>query len=92
MLASKQPLSLVEITLYTGRTHQIRAHLAHIGAPVLGDGKYGITAVNKRYGVFHQMLCAYSLKFELPDDSPLNYLNKLEIKALKPDFEKHFFS
>ena len=92
VLASKQPLSLVEITLYTGRTHQIRAHLAHIGAPVLGDGKYGITAVNKRYGVFHQMLCAYSLKFELPDDSPLNYLNKLEIKALKPDFEKHFFS
>ena len=92
VIASKPPLSLVEITLYTGRTHQIRAHLAHIGAPVLGDGKYGNIAVNKRCGVFHQMLCAYSLKFELPESSVLSYLNSLEINAPVPDFEKRFFS
>jgi 23S rRNA pseudouridine955/2504/2580 synthase len=92
VLAEKAPLALVEVTLYTGRTHQIRAHLAHIGAPILGDGKYGNTAVNKRYGVFRQALCAYALKFELPEDSAVSYLNKLEITAPKPDFEKKLFS
>ncbi|MBR0511476.1 MAG: RluA family pseudouridine synthase [Ruminococcus sp.] len=92
VLAEKAPLALVEVTLYTGRTHQIRAHLAHIGAPVLGDGKYGNTAVNKRYGVFRQALCAYSLKFELLEESAVSYLNKLEITAPKPDFEVRFFS
>ena len=92
VLASKPPLSLAEVTLYTGRTHQIRAHLAHIGAPVLGDGKYGITAVNKRYGVFRQALCAYSLRFGFNEDSELYYLNSLEINAPQPEFEKKFFS
>ena len=92
VISSKPPLSLVEVTLYTGRTHQIRAHLAHIGAPVLGDGKYGITAVNKRYGVFRQALCAYSLKFEFEEASEFFYLNSLEINAPRPDFEKLFFS
>lgn len=92
VLAEKAPLSLVEVTLYTGRTHQIRAHLAHIGAPILGDGKYGNTAINKRYGVFRQALCAYKLKFELPEDSAVSYLNKLDITAPKPEFEVRFFS
>lgn len=71
---------ILEIILYTGRTHQIRAHLAHIGCPVLGDGKYGDISVNKRYGVFRQALCAYALKFSFPDDSELHYLNETEIK------------
>lgn len=92
MLASKAPLALVEVTLFTGRTHQIRAHLAHIGAPVLGDGKYGITAVNKRYGIFRQALCAYELRFELPETSQMHYLNTLKITAPKPAFEERFFS
>ena len=81
---------LVEITLYTGRTHQIRAHMAHIGAPLLGDGKYGNIAANKRYGVFRQLLCACGLSFSLPDDSPLSYLNELDIKAPQQEFEKKF--
>ena len=92
VIAEKAPLSLVEVTLYTGRTHQIRAHLAHIGAPILGDGKYGNTAVNKRYGVFRQALCAYKLKFKLPEESSVSYLNKLDITAPKPEFEVRFFS
>ena len=92
VLATKPPLSLVEITLYTGRTHQIRAHLAHIGSPVLGDGKYGITAINKRYGIFHQALCAYSLKFDLPEDSEFSYMNSIEINAPRPEFENKYFN
>lgn len=92
VLAVKQPLSLVEVTLYTGRTHQIRAHMAHIGAPVLGDGKYGNTTINKRYGVFRQALCAYMLRFEMSENSELSYLNELTVKAPVPDFEKKLFS
>lgn len=41
--------SKLEIKLITGKTHQIRAHLAHIGCPILGDGKYGINEINKKY-------------------------------------------
>lgn len=90
ILAENNGLSLVEVTLFTGRTHQIRAHLAHIGSPILGDGKYGDPALNKRLGVFRQALCAYSLRFEFPDNSPLSYLNKLELNAPEPDFTKYF--
>lgn len=90
VLASKASLSLVEVTLYTGRTHQIRAHLAHIGAPILGDGKYGLPAVNKRYAIFRQALCAYSIEFQLPSGSEMSYLNDLKLTAPSPDFESLF--
>ena len=62
-LKSVGPLSLVEITLHTGRTHQIRAHMAHLGYPLLGDDLYGSRALNKQYNVFTQQLMAYSLAF-----------------------------
>ncbi|MDE5583853.1 MAG: RluA family pseudouridine synthase [Ruminococcus sp.] len=90
VIRRKNGLCLVEVTLFTGRTHQIRAHLAHIKAHILGDGKYGNISANKRYGVFRQALCAYSLKFDIRANSPLFYLNDIDIYATVPDFEKLF--
>ena len=76
----KENYSILDVTLHTGRTHQIRAHLAHIGHPILGDGKYGINQVNKKFGFKTQQLCSYSLKFNFSNDSGiLNYLNTKEI-------------
>ncbi len=60
VLKTQKGLSLVEVELYTGRTHQIRAHMAHIGHPLLGDGKYGINKEDKKLGYKYQALCSYS--------------------------------
>lgn len=65
--------ALVEVQLHTGKTHQIRAHLAHVGCPVLGDEKYGDEALNKKYGVKRQLLVAKYLTFNF--DGKLSYLN-----------------
>ena len=68
--------SLLEVEIETGKTHQIRAHLAHIGYPIIGDGKYGINSVNKDFGFKFQQLKAYELTFNFRTDSKcLNYLN-----------------
>ncbi|MDE6550365.1 MAG: RluA family pseudouridine synthase [Clostridia bacterium] len=56
-------LSLLRVHLVTGRTHQIRAQLAYIGCPVLGDGKYGNNVANREYKFKYQALCAYRLTF-----------------------------
>lgn len=68
--------SLLEVELMTGRTHQIRAHLAHIGHPLYGDGKYG-----KEQGRYRQALYSYKLKFDFSDDNELSYLSGKEFKA-----------
>lgn len=59
-------LSLVSVILATGRTHQIRVHVKHVGAPILGDEIYGNLSANKKYGVSRQMLHASILKFAHP--------------------------
>ena len=61
-------LALLKVDLVTGRTHQIRAHLASIGCPILGDGKYGQNAVNRQLHFKYQALCAWRLTF--PADCP----------------------
>lgn len=57
-------ISLLDITLHTGKTHQIRAHLAFLGYPIIGDGKYGSNRINKKFGETKQALCSYSFKFK----------------------------
>mgnify|MGYP000355598502 CR=1 FL=1 len=89
IIGESKGLYLMEIRLFTGRTHQIRAHLSHIGVPVLGDGKYGNIAANKRHGIFRQQLCASTLEFEFAESSPLEYLNSKVIN-IKAPFEENF--
>lgn len=79
-------VSRLEIELVTGRTHQIRAHLAHVGHPVIGDGKYGTNAVNRPLGAKFQALWAYKIKFDFKNaGGHLNYLNGREFHV-EPQF------
>ncbi len=82
VLESRGEQSLVEVDLLTGRTHQIRAHFAHIGHPLLGDGKYGSNRLNKQYGYKYQALCSYKLTFRFTTPAGnLSYLNGREFEV-----------
>lgn len=77
--------SVLDVNLHTGRTHQIRAHLAFIGHPILGDGKYGKNEINRKHGVKIQKLCSYSLTFKFTSFSGiLDYLNEKSIMIANP--------
>ena len=65
----EKQLALLDVDLITGRTHQIRAHLAYEGYPLLGDGKYGINRINRQYNIKTQALCAYKLTFSFTTDA-----------------------
>ena len=81
----KDNTSVLDVNLETGRTHQIRAHLAHIGFPIIGDGKYGKNEINKNFKQKTQLLESYNLKFTFTSPSGiLEYLNGTEImKGIK---------
>ena len=77
---NKNNTSLLDVNLHTGKTHQIRAHLAHIGYPIIGDGKYGDREINKKFGYKYQQLCSRSLRFCFKTDAGiLNYLNNKNV-------------
>ena len=69
-LAVSGRLALLEVELVTGRTHQIRAHLAHIGCPILGDSKYGNNAANRELRFKYQALCAWELTLSCANQRP----------------------
>lgn len=77
---NKNNTTLLDVQIETGRTHQIRAHLAYIGYPIVGDGKYGINEINKRLGYKYQQLKSYKIKFNFTTDAGiLNYLKDKEV-------------
>lgn len=82
VLREKSDFSLLEVELLTGRTHQIRAHLAFLGHPLLGDSKYGKNSINKEKGYKWQALYSYKLKFDFstPGET-LSYLDGKEFTA-----------
>ena len=91
-LATKGNLSLVECDLITGRTHQIRAMMAHAGHPLLGDGKYGSEKVNRQYGRKHQALWSWKLTFQFTTDAgELDYLNGRSWQVEHVDFVEKYF-
>ncbi len=92
VLATKNNLSLIEVDLLTGRTHQIRAHMASIGHPLLGDGKYGKLSADKKLGFTRQALYSYKLTFNFKSDAGiLNYLNGKAFTVNKVWFAEELF-
>lgn len=70
--------SVLSVTLHTGRTHQIRAHMAFLGFPLAGDDRYGDRAANRDRGLAAHDLTAVAIGFDFPADSPLYYLDGKE--------------
>lgn len=86
VISERNGMSLLEIELVTGRTHQIRAHMSYIGHPLVGDGKYGVNKDDRAKGYKYQALYAYRLRFDFNDDSgALGYLKGREVKLSRDD-------
>ncbi len=87
-LKSSEGFSLIKAKPITGRTHQIRVHLKHLNAPVLGDTVYGPEKLSRKLGIERQLLHAHRLNFPHPISG-----KRVEIEAPLPkDFEKHFLN
>ena len=94
VIAKKGDSALIEVELLTGRTHQIRAHMAHIGHPLIGDGKYGVNKDDRSRGYKYQALYSYKLRFSFKgEETVLEYLNGREFTIPKKDiyFTKEYF-
>lgn len=87
LLKTNGSISLFSVELLTGRTHQIRAHMAHIGHPLVGDGKYGSNELYRKSGHRWQALCAHSLSFDFKGEGEaLSYLDKRTFSVPEPEF------
>ena len=92
VLETRGGLSLVECTLHTGRTHQIRAQMSHAGWPLLGDGKYGSQRQDRAFEEKGQALYSYKLRFDFTSDAGLlSYLRGREFTVEKIDFVEKYF-
>lgn len=85
--AAGEGLWMAELEPVTGRTHQLRAHMAHIGCPILGDDKYGNREINKQLG-FVNRLCLWCETMEIPEGSPLCAHVGEKFHAAAPDWLK----
>ena len=91
-LKTSGELSLVEVQLETGRTHQIRASFADRGTPLLGDGKYGRGDKNRKYGESYQCLYSYKLQFTFRTDAGLlQYLDGKSFEVVDVPFRTKYF-
>jgi len=75
LLESYNDYSLLKIGLITGRTHQIRAHLAYLGMPILGDSRYGINNLNRQLKLKYQTLCSHKISFGTVSHPEYGYLS-----------------
>jgi 23S rRNA pseudouridine955/2504/2580 synthase len=85
-------VTLLEVQLFTGKTHQIRAHLASVGHPIIGDTKYGNEKVNREYsklGVKYQLLHAHKLVFPKNDSIDFKNTSKMVLECEMPEIFKH---
>ncbi len=83
VLENRKDSALLEVELFTGRTHQIRAQMAAIGHPLMGDGKYGINRNERQKGFKYQALYAYKLGFAKTEEE--NILSYLEGRTFRLD-------
>ena len=90
LIESYNDYSLLRVGLITGRTHQIRAHLAYLGMPILGDSRYGINSLNRQLKLKYQTLCSHKITFGEVNHAEYSYLSGKSFICPDPWFIESF--